>query len=327
MQWNVRAYQPGDEIQILELFKRVFGYERSLAHWRWKFLENPAGQQITLAAGDDGSIIGQFAGLPVVAATHRESLLLTQGIDHMVDASMRRKGIYRAMARHFFQTFVNPTHAIAWFAFPVPANFDIEVKAFGCQGLQQVPNLVWDLSKRELWGPSLRHSWRYRVDHVKRFGAAIDGLWSDCSREYSLATVRNSRYLNWRYADRPDVDYKLMVVSDQLSDRTIGLAVMRFGWFDEPVAPMVDWMVRADDLEAARVLLSHCHDLAREKGLAATRAWFPDYAPQRDLLVSLGYRVETSRLHILSARDSEGSEVLKALREGFYYTMGDADIY
>jgi len=326
MRWHIRTYQPGDEIQILELFKRVYGHERSLSHWRWKFLENPAGQQISLAVDEDGSIIGQFAGLPVVAATANETILLTQGIDHMVDAARRREGVYTALARHFFETFVTSTGAAAWYAFPVRENFDIEMKAFDCSALHQVSVLTSDLSKAEPWRPSLRHAQRCRVDHLDRAGPPVDELWNSCRSELPVATVRDSRYLNWRYVDCPDIEYRLTVVTDRVSKRVRGLAVTRNGWFDQPIALMVDWLVPASDLEAGRILLEHCHSLARERGLNAVQAWFPTYTPQHHFLISLGYRVQLSPF-ILSVRGPEGSKGLESLRGRWYYTMGDSDIY
>jgi len=82
--WYVRDFQPGDEIQILKLFKKVFGYQRSLEHWLWKFEPNPAGKQIVVAVANDGSVVGHFAGIPVFATTPSDVLLMTQGADHMV---------------------------------------------------------------------------------------------------------------------------------------------------------------------------------------------------------------------------------------------------
>jgi len=327
MRWYVRTYQSGDETKILELFKRVFGHERSLAHWRWKFLENPAGRQISLAVAEDGgSIIGQFAGLPVMSATPHKTFLLTQGIDHMVEAAWRRQGIYTAMAQHFFENFVTNKGAAAWYAFPVQGGFDIEAKAFSCSALHQVPLLSWDLSNPEPWRPSLQHAQRYRLDHVDRVGPAVDELWNRCRPEFPLATVRDSRYLNWRYIDCPDTQYTVTVVTDLMSERAVGLAIIRFGWFDHAVAPIVDWLVPNNDLDVSRILLTHCHDLAKERGLTAMQASFPSYTPQHRFLVSLGYSVQLSPF-ILSVHGPQGSEALQAVREGWYYTMGDSDMY
>jgi hypothetical protein len=329
MRWDVRSYQPGDEHQILSLFTRVFGLDRSLTHWRWKFLSNPAGHHITLAVSEDGQIIGQFAGLPVQVATPHETFLLSQGIDHMVDPACRRMGMYGTMAVHFFKTFMGPGQAAAWYGYHVPAVYEIEARTFGCETVHPVVALRWDLSQRETWreGTNDRwRSWRHRLARVARFDDSIDRLWTRCLPEFSLAAIRNARYLNWRYADCPDVEYAPIVATDRLTGRVTGMAVIRFGWFDEPVAPLVDWLVPSRDEAVCLSLLGACHDLARARGLTSTMAWFPASTPQHRFLLSLGYRQEATPF-LMSVRGHPGESRLGYLKGPWYYTMGDSDIY
>ncbi|MCD6223933.1 MAG: methyltransferase domain-containing protein, partial [Deltaproteobacteria bacterium] len=62
----IRAYQEGDEEQILPMFNRIFFQQRSLEHWRWKYRDNPFGsQKIVVAVDDEGTLAGHFAAFPV----------------------------------------------------------------------------------------------------------------------------------------------------------------------------------------------------------------------------------------------------------------------
>src|ERR1700675_2777604 len=87
---SLRPYRPGDEEGILKLFRRVYEKECSLARWRWKFCENPAGQQIILAVANDGEIIAQHAGLPVRVAKGEQIFLFVNSVDCMVDSRFRQ---------------------------------------------------------------------------------------------------------------------------------------------------------------------------------------------------------------------------------------------
>lgn len=63
---RVRSYQPGDETAILALFQRVFHQRRSLAQWRWRYVDNPyANHRISLAVDEDGELAVHYAGYPV----------------------------------------------------------------------------------------------------------------------------------------------------------------------------------------------------------------------------------------------------------------------
>jgi len=324
--WDVRDYREGDEISILKLFRKVFGQHRSLEHWRWKFEQNPAGRQITVAVTREGAVIGHFAGLPVVATTPVKSFVMTQGIDHMVDPEWQRLGIYREMAQSYFRTYVWNRVAAAWYAFPDQPVYEIEAKAFGPSSLHPVPLLNCDLSESESWSRSSHDLQLCRIDNVERIDKSLDELWNLCRSELALATKRDSRYLNWRYADRPDIKYRFLVARSRSSGRPLGLAVLRFGWFDQPVAPLVDWLVPSNERDVARALIASCHSLASERKLKAMQASFPTYSPQYRFLVSVGYQPIASRC-LITAHWPEDSELVKPMKENWYYTMGDSDMY
>ncbi len=64
-QLTYRAYQPGDETQILSLFKLVFRREMSEQFWKWRYLDNPFGQALSMLALDGEKLVGHFAVLPM----------------------------------------------------------------------------------------------------------------------------------------------------------------------------------------------------------------------------------------------------------------------
>ena len=71
-----RAYQPGDESAILDLFTRSFHTPRSLEHFRWKYLQNPyGGGHISLTFDSDGKLVGHYAGYLVPFVESGRSLL------------------------------------------------------------------------------------------------------------------------------------------------------------------------------------------------------------------------------------------------------------
>lgn len=94
-EYSVRAYAPGDEAAIQRAFSGVFGVERSLAEWRWKFLAPPRGSRILLAFDGAGELVCQYAAIAVdvaVGAPKRAA--------QIVDVfSRRRRGLGSARRR------------------------------------------------------------------------------------------------------------------------------------------------------------------------------------------------------------------------------------
>ena len=62
----LRVYREGDELEILPMFQKVFHSDRTMAHWKWKFGDNPFGNHnIALAVTKDGSLAAHFCGYAV----------------------------------------------------------------------------------------------------------------------------------------------------------------------------------------------------------------------------------------------------------------------
>lgn len=326
--FHVRTYEPGDEEQILALFRHVFGQPREMAHWRWKFDANPAGRQIVLAVAPDGRIVGQFAGLPARATGPTGSFVLSQGIDHMVDPAFQKRGVFAAMTREFVRRFLPPAQDVVFYSYPLAHKHSIDQRIGGAELVHQVHALRFDLGRAEPWRDTRTwQTWRHRVRRVERFPATLDRLWQRALRpEAGVTIVKDARYLNWRYADCPDVEYVLLLAESRLTGRARGAAVLRFGWFAEPIAPLVELLVPSGDAAVLRLLLGAVHDLAREHGLWSVKTWLPRGTALHAPVAALGYVDEETPFLLTQIADPDRARA-HAMRERWSYSMGDSDIY
>ncbi len=324
----LRPYRPGDEEGILALFRRAYGKEYSMARWRWKFCQNPAGWQIILALTEAGEVVGQFAGLPVRAANNGRPYLLSQAVESMVDPCHRRglknPGLQVKLVRRFFEEYMGPDTGAMLYGFPIPVFRRLLVGT----GLGTVLHRVMELKRGLIgWHWNLRGrpaSLRYHVRQVSRFPSGVDELWQRCQAELPLAIIRDARYLNWRYGDCPDVAYVKLLATDWWNGRVVGVAVLRFGWEGWPVALLVDWLVPGQPRELAEAMLLHCHACAADSGQVRIKAWFPTYSPQFQLLKASGYR-PTPIDHVLMVKSFHSELSSDWLQDHWYYTMGDSD--
>jgi hypothetical protein len=337
--WIVRPYRPGDEDRILDLFRRVFRVERSLEHWRWKFRDNPSGHyHMRLAETPSGELVGQYAGLPVRVAWGEKTLVFDQVIDVMLDPSVRlglkRTGLFFALANQGIGGYAGPDRVSGGYGFPTPEALRIGQRAARYTPMHPVVGLVLDLRQdgqnhsAVLAGgdwPNL-YSRLYRVQAVERFGQEVDRLWEQVSPELPVAIVRDARYLNWRYAACPDVHYTMLGAFHRLTGALAGVAILRTEVRGEPVAALVDWLVRGRATGAGLALLARCAQMATQAGMQQMQAWFPKYAWPFRLLQGLGFQPEETIYEFVAL--SMSPEVsLEWAKNRWYYTMGDSDIY
>jgi len=325
--WIVRPYRPGDEARILELFRRVFRVERSLDHWRWKFEENPAGRCMRLAETPSGELVGQYAGLPVRMAWGEKTLVFTQIIDVMVDPHFRlglkRPGLFSALATRYIADYGGLGKVSGGYGFPTPEALRIGQRVAGYIPVRPVVSLVRVLGRadggRLPWSAGL-----FRIEEVDRFGSEIDRLWEQVRSGLPVAIVRDARYLNWRYADCPDVRYRMLAAFHRLTGVPAGVAILRLGVRDQRIAALVDWLVSS--LAAASALFARCKGMAREAGMESLEAWFPPYSWPSRWFRDLGFH-EHATIYEFVALPTSPEVSVEWAKERWYYTMGDSDIY
>ncbi|WP_415897297.1 hypothetical protein ACMXYX_00640 [Neptuniibacter sp. QD72_48] len=93
------------------------------------------------------------------------------------------------------------------------------------------------------------------VSEVARFNDSVDFFWREVSKGYDALTVRDQRYLNWRFADCPLHEYKL--VEAKKNGQLIGYMVYRFAEKEGVTTGyIVDFLVTNHDDEALSALLS-----------------------------------------------------------------------
>jgi hypothetical protein len=331
---TIRLYQPGDERGIMELFHRVFGKERSLAYWRWKFQGNPEGAQVCLAVTDAGEVVGQYTGIPVRVAVDGRVVIFSQAVDSMVDAryrlGLKKPGVFASVFTRFAEEFGGRDRVLILWGYTTPEALRIGQRLLGYVALHPVMKLIGPVGDPPHSTPwqqmmDLWRGLRCPIRRVSRFDAGVDRLWERCGRELRVATVRDARYLNWRYADCPDVQYRLLVAGGAFGAPVRGIAVLRLGWMDEPVACLVDWLVPVAARSVAERMLGRCLEEARGAGMKELHAWFPRSSSWHRFLLERGF--EAVEAATMTVRQFAPDVPLDLLDGHWYYTMGDSDHY
>jgi SAM-dependent methyltransferase len=337
----IRPYMAGDEDDIVPLFNQVFHTERGLDHWYWKYRDNPYGShRISVGISPEGEVVSHYAGYPIPFCSTIEGggtpcyFLTVHAGDTFTHPKVRRIGLGKTglLARTTFYYYAKFLEGFVPFAF----GFNTAVikqlgeRYLGYQFGDPVVQWAKDLSKDRSGRPGLLDAIfsGFRAEEVFCVNDEWDDFFSRVSPSYGFLVKRDARYLAWRYLNCPDKAYRLFTV------RRRGTMV---GWSVFAVSGRrLIWGDALFDnrfLDGASFLLRHAAAACSPpvEGIDAwfsrNPSWWPEHlgsigfeaAPQPDGL-TLCYR--TFRNTLLS-----GDAVTERLRDHFYYTRGDSDLF
>lgn len=331
---TLRAYRPGDEVGILAGYNQVFPtpdgriQPRSMAHWRWKFQDNPAGQiHVAVAEHPAAGIVGCYVTLPVRTWLQGEEKTCGQVVDLYVLPEYRRigprPGLFVNVAHEHYRLFGGPGEGKNEFHYgwPVP-NWRIGQKYLNYENIRD-----WDFLFRELVPDAAPRSAPagLAVTAVPRFGADVDALWARMQPGIGCALIRDARYLNWRYADAHDASYRLYECREIQGGALRGICVYTQCDFLFPrTAFLADWLLPDADDDATAAMVAAAERQARADGAPVLATLFPQQDPRFLKFQRLGFLVYGTRYFLVVAPfDTRGTLFY---REQWYHTAGDSDL-
>lgn len=325
---TIRPFRPGDEAGVLAGHNQIFP-PRSRAHWDWKFRDNPTGQiHIMVAEHATAGLVGAYVTLPTPFLIEGRRRIVGQCVDLWVLPEHRRAGPRPGL-------FVNLAlaHYEVWGGKGEHQNsfhhgWPIATWRIGQKYLRYEMVRDWDFLFREMPAGGFKPrvvSSELQVRTVARFDADTDALWAEFAKTTQLAAVRDSRCLNWRYADAHDQTYELVECREVRTNRLRGIAVMaRRDFALANTFLIVDWLVPADDHEATAALVATAERRANELGTAALATLFQHRDPRFLHFQRLGFLVfGTIYFQVVIPFDTHETQFYK---EQWYHTLGDSDL-
>ena len=349
--WELRLYREGDEAGINDLFRRVFGQDRSLEEWRWKFKEGPLGLTLAQLACDGDHIVGQIAALATRFLCNGHEVLAIQMLDNMIDPDYR-KGLHSArMQRALFREGEITARKIGTallYGFPNRQAYRLGRKLFGYQEVGQIEvrarSLTWSRHVRRLMGNGITakvvgkvHARIHRlairslssrlpgtqVRRVHGFDERFDRLWVEASQAFGMIGVRDSRHLDWRYGKRPGVDYTTLAL--EKGDELLGYIVLACREANVRAGLIADLLTLPDESIAESLLATSLeHFLAQ--GLDMVECWSTPGGRYEEALQSyFPRRLPDPVLLAFGSWDKTIDEQIASDISRWHVTMGDSD--
>lgn len=242
--------------------------QKDYLNWlRWKFLTNPDGSgRMFIVEDSDNAVVGIRGDIPRRFTSAKTGIFLTyQGVDLLVDAGHREKGLYSKLREFAWSNLDLPK-----VSFPSRHVLGIILR-HGFRIIAPAEKWVFPGSSEEstsgkvhrlfsslvamgkklyalLWlGP---HPNDLRMEPVARFNRDFD------IDPAFIHGVRSAEYLNWRFIDNPMYDYSVFEFFE--GDQSIGYCVYSFV---RSKTEIYDFIATRRQRSCLRLLVEHCHAL------------------------------------------------------------------
>ena len=344
----IRQVRPDDQDSLLHLFGEVFGNPRTFdRRWAWAYGENPErrpGQISHWVAEDEGRIIGCMSGMPAGLSIQGHSHRVQWIQNLTVHPDYRGQGVAKRMYREGFlpraEVYLGvgstdpalglwlkegaiPVAADREVAYYLPSRFLLRqiVADAGAARIRDLTRTARStaLSVRDAMMRGRRRRGSTTVREVTHFDSRFDSFWEEMQQSIPVLTRRDSRNLNWRYAN-PTCRYRAFVAEE--GDRLRGFLVLR----EDGV--LMDLLVRTGDRDSFRTLLGAAVAHCRENGRHRLSGIEPGFRPLAALYREAGFLETGYRVRLL-AISAPGEDVATALScpSNWYLSMGDSDLF
>lgn len=336
--YEVRAYRPGDEEAILEMFNRCFAevdpgfVPRSMDVWRWQYLQNPAGTQISVAHTAEGELFSHYAGIPQVVQYRGERGRISQAVDSVTDprfrAGLKKPGMFVVLGLDYWDRYAGNAperEPIVW-GLPVPVAWRMGERFLEYTLIRCISRLVLDFED-PLPGRAIdaAAAASYDVEQVSSVPDDIDRLFERASEGRGLVTVRDRDYLTWRFLTHPERTYELWTARDSARELR-GYAVYRTGPFDGEQSGLVaDWWLDPSAQGCGDALLAALAERTRAAGQSKLQTLVSDTAPEWAAFQAQGFRAVRTG-YPLVARIFPRRLDVPWLHANWYLTLGDTDL-
>lgn len=259
--WFIRKYKKGDESDIVDLFKYV-AFFCSVKEWRWKFRDNPYGH-FTYVGEHNGRIVGHLAHVPALMKIGDRTGIGCQVTDVVVHPKFRHQGMFLALSKAQFSE-ADKIGINVVYGFPNRVSGYLKAAGSRKHIACKVPVLIKFTNMNEPPFSLYKHTEFFSIPRVMRnvlgilfkifltinslyskifcqtkgddclenvkirpirsFDYRINAFWETASRYYDIIVVRNRRYLNWRYFEKPNAKY--MVLLGERNDKILGYIVL-----------------------------------------------------------------------------------------------------
>jgi hypothetical protein len=226
--WRLGILEKKQVPDMLNLFKKTFSHDMSVATWEWKYDLN-SGREIGIWR--DNRLIAHYGGLSRKISFFGQPQNAVQIGDVMVDTNERgtltKKGPFFLMAATFLEHYIGYGKVyLIGFGFPNERAMKVAERLGLYAEVGRMVEFSWNTqSHLPHLGTRLR-----LIQHETSFAVnAVNECWQRMAADTQTAIigVRDWQYVRYRYLNHPSQHYRVILVKNRFGNQARGVLVLR----------------------------------------------------------------------------------------------------
>ena len=346
LHWAIRKYRDGDEKQIRKLRGITLSGAKNNQWWKWFYKNNPAGPAIIWVAEADNKIIGHAAHVPIRMKIGNQESIGALGVDSMTHPEYQRQGILKKLQEKISESSVE--HGICFSVgtclsqiMPIYKKLQIieicdqhllmKVTSWGMllkrrfripYFLGNIFGYIWEFITNHT---SLTDNSNIEIDQIFTFEKSINEFWQKASIQKEIMVIRDMEYLNWRYCENPQEDYRIFVAKRE--EDIIGYMVLKLDKIDPTRGCIMDLLTLPNNNIVIEALIRKAIPYFKDNGVLIISCFMLPDTQYYQILKKLGFFRWNSDLHFdIDIYNQKLSEEFVTNPKNWYFVRGDTDV-
>jgi len=335
--------------QTIALYKSCFdnnGSPKKTENIEWQFFKNTEASAFVDIAFDEqaNKAAAIYAVSSVKFKIGNELLLGTQSLDTITDIDYRGKGLFITLAKEVYAKSAAAGAALVY-GFPNGNSIHGFVKKLDWQVLDPLPFLIKPLQSKYFTDkikplrflPNISLSFgsyaankNYKITESSEFPEAATALWNAFSQDIKVAVHRDKAYLDWRYIQKPNEDYKIAHCYDS-QNQYLGYIV--FAVKDKhngKIAYIMELIYDKSHPKAGSQLLKYAISQIKKQKADCILSWCLEHSPnfktyKSSFFINMPEKFRPIELHFGATALREDLKTLIYNRENWFISYSDSD--
>ena len=328
-----------------ELFLRN-GSEKNMDQLMWIHFKNPASSSKILQTFDkNNELVAIIATINLVFKVGNTTQLACQTIDLLTDSEHYGQGLFKTAGTTLYQKLEEEKYAFTY-AFPNDKSVHGFTNKLDWELLDPMPFIIKPLRSgffaKKIVGQKLgslfdiglfrkktpRLPKNATIKKIERFDDDATLLWNSFSSQIDVAVQRDAKYLNWRYFEKPNEDYKIYGYYDQ--EVLVGFVVFAIKEkHGGSVGYIMELLYHREEESVGAQLLRLATNKMIDKKTDVCLAWCFKHAPnyrafKKQRFMTFIEKLRPITLHIGFRSLSITTPLIKK-RENWYISYSDSD--